>query len=73
MYQDLRKFFWWPRMKKDITEFLVKCLTYQKVKIEHQKPVGLLQPLEILKWKWDNTAMDFVIALPRTASRHDAI
>jgi len=35
-------------MKEEITEYVDKCLTYQKVKAEHQHPVGELQPLEIL-------------------------
>ena len=60
-------------MKKDIAEFVAKCLTYQKVKIEHHKPSGLLQPLEIPEWKWDNIAMDFVMGLPRTIFEHDGI
>ncbi|XP_072074108.1 uncharacterized protein [Arachis hypogaea] len=47
MYQDLKQMFWWLRMKKDIAAFVSKCLTGQKVKIEHQKPSGTLQPLEI--------------------------
>nr|KYP50860.1 Retrotransposable element Tf2 [Cajanus cajan] len=73
MYQDLRKIFWWPRMKKDIAEFVSACLVCQKAKIEHQKPSGLLQPLSIPEWKWDNISMDFVVALPRTRRGHDSI
>ena len=73
MYRDLKQFFWWPKMKSDIAEFVAKCLTCQKVKIEHQKPSGLLQPLEIPEWKWDSIAMDFVMALPRTSFGHDGI
>ena len=42
MYQDLRKLFWWPSMKKEIAEFVYSCLVCQKSKIEHQKPSGLL-------------------------------
>ena len=60
-------------MKRDIAEFVAKCLTCQKVKIEHHKALGLLQHLEIPKWKWDNVAIDFVMGLPRTTSRHDGI
>ena len=52
---------------------MAKCLTCQKVKIEHKKPSGLLQPLEIPEWKWDNIAMDFVMGLPRTSFGHDGI
>ncbi|KAL5554705.1 hypothetical protein UlMin_042106 [Ulmus minor] len=42
MYKDLKEHFWWPGMKKDVTKFVEKCLTCQKIKAEHQRPaVGL--------------------------------
>jgi len=42
MYQDLKRLFWWPGMKKDIAEFVYACLVCQKSKIEHQKSSGLM-------------------------------
>ncbi|GJY53664.1 putative reverse transcriptase domain-containing protein [Tanacetum coccineum] len=39
--------YWWPRIKKDIVEYVSKCLTCLKVKAEHQRPSGLLQQPEI--------------------------
>ena len=66
MYHDIKKMYWWPGMKKEIVEFVSKCLICQKVKIEHQKPYGLLQPLTIPDWKWDNIIMDLVVGLPKT-------
>ena len=47
MYKDLREIFWWPNMKKKIAEWVSKCYTCQRVKAEHQRPSGLLQPLDI--------------------------
>ena len=60
-------------MKRDITEFVARCLVCQHVKVEHQNPVGLLQPLPIPSWKWEHVTMDFIIGLPRTKRNHDAI
>ena len=51
MYQDLKRLYWWPNMKAEIATYVSKCLTYSKVKAEHQKPSGLLQQLEIPEWK----------------------
>ncbi|GJY09293.1 putative reverse transcriptase domain-containing protein [Tanacetum coccineum] len=73
MYYDLRYRYWWPGMKKDIAEYVSKCLTCLKVKAEHQRPSGLLQQPEILVWKWEGIAMDFVTKLPRTSGGHDTI
>ncbi|GJW63359.1 putative reverse transcriptase domain-containing protein [Tanacetum coccineum] len=51
MYYDLRDLYWWPGMKRDIAEYVSRCLTCSKIKAEHQKPLGFLQQLEISEWK----------------------
>ncbi|GJT34587.1 putative reverse transcriptase domain-containing protein [Tanacetum coccineum] len=61
MYQDMKKLYWWPNMKADIFTYVIKCLTYAKVKAEHQRPSGLLVQLEIPQWKWDNITMDYIM------------
>ena len=60
-------------MKADVVKFVVKCLNCQQVKIEHQRPGGLLQPLPIADWKWEHVTMDFVTGLPRSQRGHDAV
>ncbi|GKB77789.1 retrovirus-related pol polyprotein from transposon TNT 1-94, partial [Tanacetum coccineum] len=47
MYQDLKKLYWWPNMKAEIATYVSKCLTCAKVKVEYQKPSGLLVQPEI--------------------------
>ncbi|KAJ9547416.1 hypothetical protein OSB04_019959 [Centaurea solstitialis] len=44
MYRDLETNYWWPRLKRDVAEYVEKCLTYLRVKVEHQRPHGKLQP-----------------------------
>ncbi|GJV79772.1 putative reverse transcriptase domain-containing protein [Tanacetum coccineum] len=68
-----RKEYWWHGMKKDIAEYVSKCLTCLKVKAEHQRPSGLLRQPEIPVWKWEGITMDFVTKLPMTSSGHDTI
>ncbi|KAL8089097.1 hypothetical protein AgCh_038752 [Apium graveolens] len=73
MYRDLKEYYWWPNMKRDVAEWVSKCLTCQRVKNEHQRPNGLLRHLEIPKYKWEQIAMDFIVGLTRTKANHDAI
>ena len=49
MYRDLKHVYWWNGMKRDIAEFVSRCLTCQQVKLEHQKSSGLLQSFPIPK------------------------
>ncbi|GJW44346.1 putative reverse transcriptase domain-containing protein [Tanacetum coccineum] len=60
-------------MKAEITTYVSKCLTCAKIKVEHQKPSGLLQQHEIPKWKREKITMDFFSGLPRTLSGYDSI
>ena len=73
MYQDLKRQYWWRGMKKDVRQYVSECATCLRVKAEHQKPAGELQPLPVPGWKWEHITMDFLMGLPRTEHRHDAI
>ncbi|WVZ79732.1 hypothetical protein U9M48_027277, partial [Paspalum notatum var. saurae] len=67
MYHDLSQNFWWKGMKMDVTHHVAQC------DADHQKSAGLLQPLPIPTWKWDEIGMDFVTELPKTKKGKDAI
>ena len=73
MYQDLRRLYYWSGMKRHVGDFVRRCLMCQQVKAEHQKPAGLLQPLEVAEWKWEHVTMDFVTHLPQTQQWHEAV
>jgi hypothetical protein len=60
-------------MKKEVVDFIAKCLECQKVKAENRHPTRFLQPLPIPKWKWEVVKMDFITKLPRTNKQHDSI
>ena len=49
MYKDLKTSYWWSGMKRDVSEFVTRCMVCQKVKEEHQVPSRLLQPIRILE------------------------
>ncbi|KAA3487675.1 DNA/RNA polymerases superfamily protein [Gossypium australe] len=73
MYNDLKRWYWWPSMKKDISQFVSRCLICQQVKDEHQVPSGLLQPIMVPEWKWDRITMDFMMGLPLTPKKKDVL
>ncbi|GKA32203.1 putative reverse transcriptase domain-containing protein [Tanacetum coccineum] len=73
MYVDLKDMYRWLGVKKDIALYVSKCLTYLKIKVQHQRPSSLLQQPEIPEWKLERIAIDFITKLPRTGNGHDAI
>jgi transposase InsO family protein len=60
-------------MKADIARHVTRYDICNRIKAKHQRPVGLLNPLDILVWKWEIISMDFIVGLPRTPKGHDSI
>ncbi|KAG8485718.1 hypothetical protein CXB51_019028 [Gossypium anomalum] len=73
MYNDLKKMYWWSRMKRDISLFVSKCFVYQQVKAKHQVPSDFHQPIAVPEWKCDRITMDFVMGLPLTLKKKDVV
>jgi hypothetical protein len=65
--------YYWPGMKKEVVDFIPRCLECQKVKAEHRHPASFLQTLPILEWKWEVVIMYFITKLPITNKQHDSI
>jgi hypothetical protein len=60
-------------MKVDIAKYVAECDTCHRVKTSHLKSAGVLQPLTIPLWKWDDINMEFIVDLPLTARKQDSI
>jgi hypothetical protein len=60
-------------MKQEIAKYVSECDICQRVKASHLKIAGILQPLSIPSWKWEDISMDFIVGLPNTSLRHDSI
>ncbi|KAM2885619.1 hypothetical protein COP2_012770 [Malus domestica] len=73
MYHTIRPFYYWPGMKREIAEYVSRCIVCQQVKAERNKPFGRMQPLPVPQWKWENITMDFAYKLPRTHNGFDGV
>lgn len=51
MYTDLKQYYWWSNMMREVVEFFSRSLTCQQVKIEYQQVASILKPLPITEWK----------------------
>ncbi|KAM2391892.1 hypothetical protein ACFX1X_035451 [Malus domestica] len=73
MYHTIRPFYYWPGMKREIADYVSRCIICQQVKAERKKPFGQMQPFPVPQWKWENITIDFVYKLPRTQNGFDGI
>ncbi|KAM2390555.1 hypothetical protein ACFX1X_034280 [Malus domestica] len=73
LYRTIYHFYFWEGMKRDVAEYISRCLICQQVKADRQRLGGLMQNLPIPIWKWEDITMDFVYGLSRTPSMYDGI
>ena len=74
MYQDLKERYLWYGMKRDVVAHVAICDVCKRVKAEHQRLAGFLQPLKVPEMKWHTTiGMDFFVGLLRKKDGYDSI
>jgi hypothetical protein len=73
MYHDLKAQFRWTRMKCESARYVTECDMCRRVKADHMRPAGVLQPLSIPAWKWEYISMDFIVGLPLTDRKFNSI
>jgi hypothetical protein len=60
-------------MKRAVAEYVTLCDNCQRVKAGRQRHAGLLQPLKIPQWKWEEISLDFIVGLSTAQSSYDSI
>lgn len=60
----IQALFAWPKMKKQVTDFVHSCPTCQQAKPEQARYPGLLQPLAVPSSAWHIVSLDFIEGLP---------
>jgi len=63
-FEKLKRFYWWPNMKKDVNNYVLSCEICSKNKLRRHKPYGKIQPLPIPTKPWEVIGVDFIVALP---------
>ena len=64
MLELLKRTYWQLGLKEDIKKYVQECFKCQQNKVQHQRKVGELHPLEILKGPWQEISIDMIGPLP---------
>jgi hypothetical protein len=70
---NLRKSFFWPKMKDMAHNYVKTCERCQKSKPRNKKLPGLQQPLPVPMGCWEEVSMDFMTSLPRSQRGNDML
>ncbi|CAF5188296.1 unnamed protein product, partial [Rotaria sp. Silwood1] len=57
--------FYWPHMRRDVTNYVRACILCQQYKSNNQKPGGLMKPI-IVSEPWHTVGIDITGPLPKT-------
>jgi hypothetical protein len=56
--------FYWEHMRRDVHDYIRKCVVCQQTKYSTARPNGLPQPLPLPNHVWEDLSMDFITGLP---------
>jgi len=57
---------YWPKMDKQITEYVRSSDICQHNKVIWHKKYGLLEPIDVPMRLWTSISMDFIVELPKS-------
>src|SRR5215813_10123300 len=56
--------YWWPRMSREIEEYVRACELCVRTKASRIAPPGFLQPLPVPFRAWSDISVDYITPLP---------
>jgi hypothetical protein len=71
-FELVRREFYWPQMRKFISDYCTTCDTCPRAKPSRHKPYGLLKQLPIPERPWESISLDFIVELPASKSELDS-
>jgi len=72
MLELIKQNYWWPEIKEDIKKHVQGYFKCQQNKVQHQKKMRELHPLEIPQRPWQEISIDIIGPLPKSNGK-DAI
>ena len=60
----IRQRFWWPSIRREVTEYVSACPVCSRNKTSRRPTCGLLHPLPVPHRPWSDISLDFVTGLP---------
>jgi len=72
-YGSIKCRYYWPRMRRDIKQYVASCPKCQKRKARNIKRQGFTKPLPIAEDIFDTVGIDLINKLPRSYAGYNAI
>lgn len=64
--QMIMRTYFWPGLRREVTNYVRTCQTCLRAKTPRHKPYGLLKPLPIGERPWSSISMDHIVGLPES-------
>lgn len=72
-YESLKRYFYWPKMKQSVEDYVTSCDLCQKNKTRTQRLLRDPKLPDIPLEPWEVVSVDFCGPLPRTKNGHDLV
>ena len=66
MRELIKRTYWWPGLKEDIKKYVQGCFKCQRNKVQRQKKIRKLHPLEIPQEPQQEISIDIIGPLPKS-------